>query len=80
MRIELSGENKLLNPEDYVSNAVQNLIVSCTCGNTYKTSLVRYENGRTRCDKCTRVKSSGECLVESILNKYNIIYKSEHRF
>lgn len=80
MRIEASGENKLLNPEDYVSNSTQNLMVTCPCGNKYITSLVRYENGRTRCDECVHGKSSGEYLVEEILNKHNIEFDPEHYF
>lgn len=79
-RVELSGNNILLNPNEYASNSTLNLDIMCKCGNVFTTSLVNFEKGKNRCDVCTLNKSSGEQLVEDILNKMHIEYDSEHIF
>lgn len=71
----------LLNPEEYKNTNTKNLLFRCeNCGNKYYTSRTSYLSGRNRCDSCMPRLSSGELIVKSILDKYNINYLMEYSF
>lgn len=79
-RITETEENQLLNPQDYISNNTMNLQISCKCGEIFITSLNNYKKGKTKCDKCSNSKSSGEQLIENILREFDIYFIPEHSF
>ncbi len=52
-RVESKNNNKILNPNDYISVHTKNLIIQCgTCGETFLSSLSSIDNGGGRCRKC----------------------------
>lgn len=80
-RINSVNGNKLLNPDDYITNSVINLNILCLCGNEFTTSLSNYEtSGVNRCQACSRFQSKGEKLIKEILDKYTVPYIFQKRF
>ena len=79
-RIEASGDNKLLNPDEYISNSTINLKIQCGCGDTFTTSLNNFQKGKNKCDICGNSKSRGEYLIEEILKSLNISFLPEFSF
>lgn len=79
--INAINNNKLLNKEDYKGNDVANLNIQCGfCGETFTTSLVSYQAGKTMCRKCSSKISYGELAIREVLDLYHINYKDEHLF
>lgn len=72
--------NKLLNPEEYISVKTRNLWVQCSCGNKFLTSLTAYVNGKNRCSKCCESESAGEKKIRQWLDSNNIEYIQEYCF
>lgn len=80
--IECFNGNKLLNPDDYVGSNEHNLIIKCgSCGNSYETSFSDYTNNmQIRCKSCSKSESTGEMLIRTILEDYNIDFVQEMKF
>lgn len=71
--IESKG-NELLNPDDYISVGVKNLIIKCgICGKSFTTSLASQIAGDGACLFCSHIKTAkGLTLTTEYLNKkYN---------
>lgn len=73
---------KLLNPEDYINNNTNNLIITCpSCGNPFKTSLVVFtQHGGQLCSKCGKTESVGEAKIRKYLEENEISFKQEFKF
>lgn len=78
-RIESINGNKLLNPNDYCKNNKRNLIVQCSCGNTFNTCIADYHK-KFRCSVCSKFESRGELEIENFLKANNIKYDFQHTF
>ena len=81
--IESFNNNKLLNPEDYVSAVTNNLIVLCgSCNrNTFTVSYANYmSHNINKCRCCASVESSGEAKIREYLENHDIQYIHEKRF
>lgn len=73
--------NKLLNKEDYITSTTNNLIIQCSCGNTYTTSLSNYKMMTYKqCPHCRHSYSIGERIIERFLNVSNIEYIKQKTF
>lgn len=77
--IEGVNGNKLLNPEDYIGNGKRNLLVRCSCGNTFYTSIAKYPK-KYRCSKCAKSESVGENKIKEFLEHHNISYTSQYKY
>ena len=78
-RIESIEGNILLNPEDYIKNSTRNLLVKCSCGNTFYTCISDYHK-KYRCSKCTKSESNGENKIRNYLQANNIKYIPQYKF
>lgn len=54
--------------------ASQGILCKCECGNLFKTTYRSFCKGKFYCDDCTNVRSTGEKIVKSFLEQYNIDY------
>lgn len=57
----------------------QGIKFQCECGNYFETSIASFQNGKIRCDECTKRKSKYENLVEEYLTQQNIEFISQFR-
>ena len=73
---------KLLNPEDYINNSVNNLKFECSnCGEVFYSSLQHFlQHGGRLCKACSKTKSVGEARIQSFLDNHNICYEPEKWF
>ena len=80
--IESINNNKLLNPEDYISSHEKNLKVLCGCcnKNIFTVSYVNYKNGTNRCLDCSRSMSKNEKRIKDFLSSQNINFIQEKTF
>lgn len=58
----------------------KSLVVKCSCGEEFITSLDKFMGGKTRCDKCSKVRSSLETAVSEWLKNHNIIFEEQYSF
>ena len=77
--IESIDGNKLLNPEAYIRNSERNLLVKCSCGNIFKTSISKYPK-KHKCSKCARSLSIGEEKIKNFLDNNNIPYTRQYKY
>ena len=77
--IESVNGNKLLNPDDYIGNRPINLLVRCSCGNTFYTSIAKYHK-KFRCSDCAKSESLGEKKIREFLEKNNIEFYPQYKF
>lgn len=84
LTIESFNNNKLLNPEDYVSAQENNLVILCgSCGKTYMTSFDAYTakgKQKIRCNSCSCKESNGERRIREFLDINNILFEQEKTF
>lgn len=52
----------------------QHILCKCQCGNSFKTTVESFRNGKERCDICSSSISRIELLTKHWLDKYNINY------
>lgn len=57
----------------------QGIICMCECGNTFQTSIASLQNGKIRCDICSKANSRYENIVAKFLAENNIEYIAEYR-
>lgn len=77
--IESVNNNKLLNPQDYAGNMKRNLLVQCSCGNTFYTSIVKYPK-KYRCSKCAKSESVGENKIRRFLEEHDIPFTPQFKY
>lgn len=61
-------------------NAKTEIVVECSCGVEFKTTLDTFQRSKNRCDKCTNSQSSYELRVEEFLEENNQTYIREYVF
>lgn len=52
----------------------QSLLFRCSCGETFITSIASFQNGKTRCEKCSNYMSRYEREFEQYLKDNNVEY------
>ena len=81
--IEAINNNKLLNPQDYMTVSTPNLLILCGCcgKNSFRVSYSNYIRcGVNKCRTCSAKISNGELLIKQYLDSRNIKYEAEKRF
>jgi uncharacterized Zn finger protein (UPF0148 family) len=54
------------------------ILFQCSCGNTYKTTLGHFMDGKIFCNLCTSKMSVNERMVCEYLNELNVNYQKEY--
>lgn len=57
----------------------QGIKCRCSCGTEFITSIISFQSGKQRCDRCARSMSRYELIVEKFLKEHNIQYISQYR-
>ena len=65
---------------EYVNTNTKILMKHNKCGNEYMVTPNMFLNKMTRCPKCCKNVSKGEKLIQDILDKLNLYYKSQYIF
>lgn len=58
----------------------KNLVIKCSCGEKFVTSLDKFMGGKTRCNKCTKIRSSLEVSVSKWLTEKEIQFEEQYSF
>lgn len=78
--INSTNGNRWLNKDSYKSCTEHNLLIKCSCGNTYETSFVNFrDHGINRCHSCAQSESLGEMRIRDYLDANNISYIPQFR-
>jgi len=73
-----SDSHCILLSKNYI-NAHQLLNIKCQCGSEFSVSFRNFKDKNKRqCNKCSA--SKGEKAIYGYLNKYNVIYLTQHKF
>jgi hypothetical protein len=76
---EWDYEKNIINPHYIVHKSKYKIFWICKkCNNSWQCKISNRTQGKHGCPKCS--SSKGENLLESILNKYNIVYNKEQIF
>ena len=78
-KVESINGNKLLNPNEYIDIFTNNMIIQCSCGNTFTTSIQNYKKVN-RCSICSGKESKNEKIIREYLELHDIVYEQEKRF
>lgn len=58
----------------------QGILLKCSCGNTFETSISSFQNGKTRCDECSKSISRYEKNIMEFLDGEGIAYIRQYKF
>lgn len=54
--------------------------VKCECGEIFETTIFHFQQGKTRCNKCSSKQSNREFKIEKFLQEQDILYRTEYKF
>ena len=70
-RVESKNNNKLLNPDDYISYQTKNLLIKCgSCGNIFLSTLGNIDNTLGKCHNCSMLLQKDD-VSRRVANKNN---------
>lgn len=73
--VELIGLHPSEKAEEY-----QKIDLRCACGNIFTTTVFHLQDGKCRCNSCSRRESANELEVKNFLISQNIAFRQEYKF